>query len=269
VTDLPAAVVPTVFQKPRWKRRVRSSRKSRGLEIAGGAEYLPPRLEIFNRGLLEDRQSPSRLSWFIESTALALREFIWIDAETGALLLNFSQLTDAKSRSVYTSSEGPTLPGTLLRTEGGPPTGDPDTDLAYDYAGVTYDYYLANHGRDSFNGAGAPIVSSVHYCPTGCPYQNAAWTGTQMIYGPGFASGDDVVAHELTHAVTQHPRASTTTCSRARLNESFSDIFGETVDLDRWPRQRLGSRPMEDGEDIPIGADTGHDDAHLFATPAR
>ena len=160
-----------------------------------------------------------------------MREFIWIDAETGALLLNFSQLTDAKSRSVYTSSEGPTLPGTLLRTEGGPPTGDPDSDLAYDYAGVTYDYYLANHGRDSFNGAGAPIVSSVHYCPAGCPYQNAAWTGTQMIYGTGFASGDDVVAHELTHAVTQYSASLYYYMQSGALNESFSDIFGETVDL--------------------------------------
>src|SRR5262245_29216119 len=176
VTDLPDAVVPAVSPETALETARTLIQKVKGLETAGGAEYRQPRLEIFNRGLLEDRSSPSRLAWFIEATGVALREFIWIDAQTGALLLNFSQLADAKSRLVYTASSGPALPGTLIRTEGGPPTGDTDADLAYDYAGVTYDYYLANHGRDSFNGVGAPIISSVHYCPTGatCPYQNAA-----------------------------------------------------------------------------------------------
>ncbi|MEZ5591500.1 MAG: hypothetical protein R3F53_12635 [Gammaproteobacteria bacterium] len=60
------------------------------------ANYSTPSLVIFNRGLLTDRQSPTRLAWFIEATRIDVRELIWIDAQQGGVLLNFSQLTDAK-----------------------------------------------------------------------------------------------------------------------------------------------------------------------------
>ena len=98
---------------------------------AAGAQYSEPRLEIFNKGVLKTGVYPSRLAWFVEATDLALRQYIWVDAQTGAILMQFSQLTDAKSRKVYTADGGTTLPGTLLRSEGGPATGDPDADNAY------------------------------------------------------------------------------------------------------------------------------------------
>src|SRR5207237_911234 len=86
----------------------------------------------------------------------------------GVVILHFSQLTDAKSRLVYTAGHTSTLPGTLVRSEGGAATGDPDQDNAYTYAGITYDYYLTNHGRDSYDNDGATIKSTTHYCTTPC-----------------------------------------------------------------------------------------------------
>ena len=69
-----------------------------------------------------------------------------------------------------------------MRSEGQSATGDADADHAYDYAGLTYDYFFTNHGRDSYDDAGGAILSSVHYCTTTtCPYPNAFWNGTQVV----------------------------------------------------------------------------------------
>ena len=192
-----------------------------------------PRLEVFNQGLLEDRQSPTRLAWFIEATKIDVRELIWIDARQGGVLLHFSQLTDARIRRIYDTNSSSLLPGTLARSEGQPPTGDLDVDTAYDFSGDTYNYFFTQHGRDSYDGAGAALISTVDFCPSPgeCPYQNAFWNGTQMVYGLGFSRADDVDAHELTHAVTERAAGLFYYMQSGALNESFSDIFGETVDL--------------------------------------
>jgi bacillolysin len=204
-------------------------------ELAAGARFSQPRLEIFNRGMLDEGAFPTRLAWFVEAHGDALREFIWIDAETGASLLNFSQLPEARNRTVYDVALGTMLPGTLVRSEGGPASPVTDVNQAYDYAGVTYDYFFTQHGRDSFDGAGAEIKSSVRYrhpSQPGVPYQNAFWSGTlrQMVYGEGFAAADDVVGHELTHAVIEYSANLLYYNQSGALNESYADIFGETID---------------------------------------
>ena len=174
-----------------------------------GTTLSTPRLELLNRGLLEGRQTETRLAWFIEAKAEGVWQFIWIDAHTGRRLLDFSQLADALFRQVYNANGTNFLPGTLLRSEGDPPVTNQssqtnqDANNAYDFAGDTYNYYLGQHGRDSFDGQGSPIISTINYCPgPPCPFPNAQWRGSQqqMVYGTGFASADDVVAHELTHA---------------------------------------------------------------------
>jgi len=219
--------------------------------------YSEPSLEILNRELLSDvGEHDSHLAWFVEATAFAMREFIWVDAQTGKLLFHFSQLTDAKSRTVYTASHTGSLPGTLVRNEGGAATGDADQDNAYAYAGATYDYYFNTHARDSFNNAGAAIVSTAHYCPGTCstPYKNAFWNGAQMVYGDGYASADDVVGHELTHAVTEYSANLFYYQQSGALNESFSDIFGETIDLLDGLGTDTAAVRWKLGEDLPLGA---------------
>jgi bacillolysin len=222
-----------------------------------GATLSPPRLEVLNRGILEGRQNRTRLAWFIEATKRGLREFIWIDAHTGNLLLRFSQLADALSRGIYDAASSSALPGTLIRNEGGAVTGDPDADNAYNFSGDTYTYFISQHDRDSYDDAGAPLLSTVHYCPTpgSCPYGNAFWNGVQMVYGEGFSSADDVVAHELTHAVTEHSANLFYYMQSGALNESYSDIFGETVDLTNGRGTDTQAARWLMGEDLPgIGA---------------
>ncbi|QHA92455.1 peptidase M4 family protein [Bacillus sp. N1-1] len=105
---------------------------------------------------------------------------------------------------------------------------------AHYYAGATYDYYKDVFNRDSYDGNGAPLESTVHY---GRNYNNAFWNGSQMVYGDGDGStfvslsgGEDVVAHELTHAVTDTTADLIYQNESGALNESMSDVFGTLVE---------------------------------------
>ncbi len=234
-------------------------------------ELSEPRLEILNRGLLEGRRHPTRLAWFVEATGPGLREFVWIDAKKGFVLLHFSQLTTALNRQIYNGGSTAALPGTLIRSEGGPPTGDLDADAAYQYSGDTYNYYLTQHGRDSFDGTGGAILSTVHHCPSAgdCPYDNAYWSGTQLVYGDGLSRADDVDAHELTHAVIERTANLFYYMQSGALNESFSDMFGETVDLTNTGGTDTAGVRWKVGEDIPGGALRDMMNPGLFGDPGR
>lgn len=97
----------------------------------------------------------------------------------------------------------------------------------------TFDYFYQTYGRNSYDDEGAALISYVNF---GTNYLNAFWNGSVFTYG----SGDDynysaltsveVVAHEITHAVTQHSAGLEYTYESGALNESFSDIFGVAVD---------------------------------------
>lgn len=97
----------------------------------------------------------------------------------------------------------------------------------------TWDYYFSKHGRLSYDNLGSTINSYVHY---GINYVNAFWNGTEMTYGDGDGvsygplTSMDIVAHEITHAVTQYSAALMYSYEPGALNESFSDIFGVVID---------------------------------------
>jgi Zn-dependent metalloprotease len=93
----------------------------------------------------------------------------------------------------------------------------------------TYDYYLERHARDSLDGRGGTMLGIVRFSRD---FQNAFWNGTAMVFGDGlpFAGALDVVAHELTHGVTQFSANLVYQNQSGALNEAFSDIFGEMVE---------------------------------------
>ncbi len=98
----------------------------------------------------------------------------------------------------------------------------------------THEYFLNVHGRNSYDNAGAPINSFVHY---DFNYVNAFWDGYQMTYGDGDGvnygplTTMDVVGHEITHAVTENSANLVYTNESGALNESFSDIFGVAIEF--------------------------------------
>jgi Zn-dependent metalloprotease len=136
-------------------------------------------------------------------------------------------------RHVYDGRRQFELPGQLVRSEDQPPTSDPDVDEAWEGSGATYDFFKRVFGRDSIDGRGTPLDATVHY---GTRFDNAMWNGRQMIYGDGdgrvftrFTSAVDVIAHELTHGVTEHAAALGYTGQTGALNEHISDAFGIMV----------------------------------------
>ncbi|MEK4745720.1 MULTISPECIES: M4 family metallopeptidase [unclassified Bacillus (in: firmicutes)] len=119
-------------------------------------------------------------------------------------------------------------------------------------AGKVYDYYKNVHNRNSFDGNGKTIRSSINF---GTNYNNAFWNGQQMVYGDGdgvkFAplSGSlDVVAHELTHAVTEKSAELEYLNQSGALNESFSDVFGYFVEPTNWDLGEAVTTPKVAGD---------------------
>ncbi|MCE4957431.1 M4 family metallopeptidase [Macrococcoides caseolyticum] len=107
---------------------------------------------------------------------------------------------------------------------------------AHYYGDIVYDYYKNTHNRDSYDGNGAPIYSVVHY---GQNYNNAFWNGEAMVYGDGdgrtftsLSGANDIIAHELTHAVTEYTAGLIYENQPGAINESMSDVFGYFVDPD-------------------------------------
>ncbi len=222
--------------------------------LQDGPVATTPELWIYDPKLLEPSNAPTRLVWRMEVTPNDLspiRELVLIDAQTGSVALHFNQVAEAKNRQTFTANQGTSLPGLSLCTEAAGCTGtDNDAALAHKYAGDTYDFYFNTLGRDSLDGAGLTLASSVHY---GTNYKNAFWNGTQMAYGDGFAA-DDVVAHELSHGVTQYTSNLFYYYQSGAINESLSDVFGEFVDLTNGAGTDTAAVRWLIGEDLP---DTG------------
>lgn len=160
-----------------------------------------------------------------------VRDKVYMDADSRAIVAVHPQIYFAENRKIYSLSGGTSLPGTLKRSEGQAATTDTDVNSAYDGTGDTYEAYKAFWNRDSYNNAGAALISSVHYSTNYC---NAYWNSTQMVYGDGDASQNcaplarsiDVTGHELTHAVTENESGLVYSGESGGLNEAMSDIFG-------------------------------------------
>ena len=232
-----------------------------------------PELWLYSPALISPEQGPTTLVWRIEVSPqrlLPIRELVLVDAQRGSVRLHFNQVESVKNRMTYTLNNTTTLPGTLVCTESDPTcsAGDTDAALAHLYAGDTYDFYLSNHGRDSLNNAGLPLVSSVHYGPAN--YQNAFWNGSQMAYGNGFSAADDVVGHELTHGVTQYTSNLFYYYQSGAINESLSDVFGEFIDqTNGHGNDSAGARWLL-GEDVPgIGAIRNMQNPAAFGDPDK
>jgi Zn-dependent metalloprotease len=91
-------------------------------------------------------------------------------------------VADKLHRTIFDAKNLESVPGQLVRSEGGKPKGGSPVNEAYNYSGNTYDFYSQVFDRNSIDGKGMRLDSSVHY---GEGYNNAFWNGTQMVYGDG------------------------------------------------------------------------------------
>jgi len=270
---------PGVEAKEAQEAALTKIAKDRELE-AGGLEATEPELWIYDPSLLGGPGPDlTRLVWRMDVTPaegiVDLRELVLVDAQTGAVVLNFDQIDNAKNRNTHDANNTSALPGTLTCNESNPCTDasfDADVRAGHLYAGQTYDFYFNNHARDSINNAGMTLVSTADFCPDAfnCPYQNAFWNGAQMVYGDGFAAADDVVGHELTHGVTENESHLFYYYQSGAINESFSDVWGEFIDLSNTSGTDTATTRWLMGEDIPsIGAIRDMENPPAFGDPDR
>jgi bacillolysin len=231
-----------------------------------------PRLTIFVPSVLGATGS-MRLAWDIrvyseESTHI--NELVLLDAHDGDIVRNYPLNKHALDREIYDSNNTTADPGTLERDEGDPPSGIADVDDAYDFFEDTYDFYYNEHGRDGINGSGMTISATVRYCYLGkpCPYSNAFWNGSRLYFGDGFVV-DDVVGHEYTHGVTDYESNLIYENHSGAINESFSDVWGEFIDLGNGAGNDNAGVRWEIGEDLLIGAIRDMSDPPAFGDPDR
>ncbi|MFV9506770.1 MAG: M4 family metallopeptidase [Oscillochloridaceae bacterium umkhey_bin13] len=144
-------------------------------------------------------------------------------------------------RRTFTAQNSTRLPGRLIIDEG-ERSRDPIAQAAHDGAGQVYTYFFKTFQRNSIDGQGMPLVSTVNFGKDPQDAENAAWVGeyNQMIYGDGgrifkpLPYGLDVIGHEFTHGVIQTTADLIYEVQSGALNESYADVFGAMIDRDDW-----------------------------------
>ncbi len=99
----------------------------------------------------------------------------------------------------------------------------------------TWDFYKKYFNRDGIDGKNGKLLNRVIDTTF---YVNAFWDGNASNFGIGDSvvtnplTSLDVVAHELTHGVTQFTCGLEYLYESGALNEGFSDIFGKAVEFE-------------------------------------
>ena len=183
-------------------------------------------LYVFPKGLAQGIAGSTYLVYEVEVTNTNdVREFVFVNAHDGTIVEQFTGIAHALDRVVYEGNvsntaweEGDAFPGTLTIWQ------------QNEVEASAHTYYFFEHafGYTSYDGADAQMRTINNNPNIACP--NANWNGATANYCNGTAT-DDVIAHEWGHAYTQFTSGLIYQWQSGALNESFSDIWGETVDI--------------------------------------
>ena len=188
--------------------------------------------------------------WLVDDAGWDYRR-VYLDAHSGEHLGGFTHVHNlGLNREIYTVNWDcvqyvSQIPGWLWYDES---TSNWQTFLfmpfegkqAYWNTGTSYHFFKKFLGRDSYDGQGSSILSSINVeFPTStsqCSPNNAAFIGNginQFLFGDGDGNildypsqALDVTAHELMHGVTEFTSNLDYEFESGAINESMSDIFG-------------------------------------------
>ena len=229
--------------------RVTRSEAERSAIAYVGREQAPRRLAlaaksstlvVYRTNLTNGAPGDNHLAYEVQVTGDSqVREFVYIDAITGKFVDQVTGIQSLKNRRVHEANIAtpPAWQEGDLR-----PAAQPAHEDEVVGTGQAYNFFLnVSGGRRSWDGDDALMIT-VNNDPTiVCP--NANWNGTSTNYCSG-TSADDVVVHEWTHAYTQETSGLIYSYQSGALNESYSDVFGETVDLMNNRDQIGGATPV-------------------------
>ncbi len=201
--------------------------KDQGLNITGKELLINNnKLYIFQKGLAQGYLGANYLVYEVEVlNELDVREFVFVNAHSGLVVEQFTGIAHAIDRVIYENNtsnivwqEGDPLPGTLTIWQ----------QNEVNASEHVYNFFNNAFGFVSYDGADAQMRTINNNPNIACP--NASWNGFTANYCDGTAS-DDVIAHEWGHAYTQYTSGLIYQWQSGAMNESFSDIWGETIDL--------------------------------------
>lgn len=186
-------------------------------------------LYVFAKGLIQGHITSTHLVYEVEvRNEVDVREFLYVDAHSGQIIEQFTGMAHALNRKLYETNtnnliwqEGNAFPGTLNL---------PQRNLV-ESSGQVYNFFKNAFGFVSYNNGDAQMRSINNNPSINCSDSpNANWNGVTANYCDGTAA-DDVVAHEWGHAYTEYTSGLIYAYQAGAMNESYSDIWGETVDL--------------------------------------
>ena len=232
---------------------------------ASGAE-----LVVYRKGSVKGETGEAVLAWQVDvsnvtKTSGTIHDVLFLDATSLKPVNRYSKIHTALDRELQTVTDDGNTPDDVsddvrqrVWQEGDafPGTLDQDQQNLLTSSAETYNLYRNLSGRDSYDGAGARMIT-VHNRSDRCP--NASWNGEYASYCPGVYD-DDTVAHEWSHAYTQYTSGLIYQWQSGALNESMSDVFGETVDL-------INAREDEGEGDLSVKRPDGLCSTHSPALP--
>jgi cysteine-rich repeat protein len=209
-----------------------------------GFNVIDAELMVFRSGLAKGVAGTNHLAYRVEvvNGGRSVREFVFVSALTGKVLDQVTGIHQALDRKV--SEE--TLDEVVWQdSEDDPETipagwadGEPDQIIDWqneiDGARETYNLFASMTATApggawrSYDNADATMLTINNKIGIGCP--NATWDGQTANFCPGVTS-DDTVAHEWGHAYTDYTANLVYQWQPGALNESYSDVWGEVVDL--------------------------------------
>lgn len=210
-----------------------------------------PELLIFEPGVFS-MPGDTALAWKVQLQAKVLSDpnmVVLINAHTGDMVLRYATKHMARVREIYDAESSWDLEfAPLLRKEGQPPTGDVTADDMYDILGDCYDWYMNQHGRDSYDNKGSILRGYINV-----PFFNASWSleANIMMIGTGLFA-DDVIAHEYTHGVTAADTDLIYFSYAGAITEMYSDQAGEFIDLTNGRGNDSPAVRWVIGEDIEV-----------------
>ncbi len=183
-------------------------------------------LYVFNKGLIQGLDLGNQLVYEVEvRNDNDVREYVFVNAFDGSITEQYTGIAHAINRVLY---EGSTINQIWIEGDAFPGTLDIWQRNEIEASGHMYNLFKNAFGYISYDNADAQMKTINNDPGINCP--NANWNGTRAGYCTGTAS-DDIVAHEWGHAYMEYTSGLIYAYQSGAMNESFSDIWGETVDL--------------------------------------
>ncbi|AUC80865.1 M4 family metallopeptidase [Lacinutrix sp. Bg11-31] len=224
ITDIKLNAAPSIAKTEAHSIAIETI-ENQDLNYSGAALLVhDTKLYIFQKGLVQGFKGANYLVYEVEiRNENDVREFVFVNAHNGTIVEQFTGMAHAIDRIVFegdTSNviwqEGDAFPGALdiwQRNE-------------VEASGHVYHFFNNTFGYTSYDGADAQM-RTINNNPN---VANASWNGSTANYRDGTAA-DDVIAHEWGHAYTEYTSGLVYAWQSGAINESYSDIWGETIDL--------------------------------------